>query len=83
MTVKLSVSLPDDVAVYLASEPNTSAIVAEAVRRYRDDEQVRRRRRREQVDAYATWLSANPVVQKELDDIAELSNTQTLSGHEW
>lgn len=33
--VKLTVSLPDDVASYLRSRPNASAVVAEAVQDYR------------------------------------------------
>ena len=33
MTVKLSISVPDDVAAYLQSQGNASAAVTEAVRR--------------------------------------------------
>jgi hypothetical protein len=40
MTVKLSISVPDDVAAYLQSQGNASAAATAAVRRV-----VRRRRR--------------------------------------
>lgn len=34
-TKKLTVSMPEDLADYLRSKPNTSAVVAEAVEEYR------------------------------------------------
>jgi hypothetical protein len=42
MTKKITVSLPDDVAERLESEPNVSAFVADAVRRRMGAEQMRR-----------------------------------------
>ena len=42
MTKKITVSLPDDVAERLESEPNVSAYVADAVRRRMGAEQMRR-----------------------------------------
>jgi hypothetical protein len=44
MTVKLSISVPDDVAAYLQASGNASAAVTEAVRRLLPD--ARRARQR-------------------------------------
>lgn len=37
-TKKLTISVPEELADYLRSQPNTSAVVAEAVEEYRDRE---------------------------------------------
>ena len=50
MTVKLSISVPDDVAAYLQSRENASAAVTEAVRRMLPE--ARRTRQRAAARAY-------------------------------
>jgi hypothetical protein len=54
MTVKLSISVPDDVAAYLQSQGNASAAVTDAVRRVLP--QARRARQREAAQAYGEHL---------------------------
>ncbi|MEU4557830.1 hypothetical protein AB0F72_05550 [Actinoplanes sp. NPDC023936] len=50
MTVKLSISVPDDVAAYLQSQGNASAAVTEAVRKVLPE--ARRTRQRAAAQAY-------------------------------
>ena len=54
MTVKLSISVPDDVAAYLQSRGNASAAVTEAVRRVLPE--VRRERQRAAAQAFGEFL---------------------------
>jgi hypothetical protein len=54
MTVKLSISVPDDVAAYLQSQDNASAAVTEAVRRVLPE--ARRTRQRTAAQAYGEYL---------------------------
>jgi hypothetical protein len=68
--VRVTVSVPEEVATYLRLTPNASAVVAEAVRRYRVDEL-----RRELADAYEAdreeaaalheeWAAVDPEVEE-------------------
>ncbi|GIF25317.1 ribosomal protein L13 [Actinoplanes tereljensis] len=74
MTVKLSISVPDDVAGYLQSSGNASAAVTEAVRRMLPE--ARRARQRAAARAYAEFLRAEPAL------VAE-SNNVALRGVRW
>lgn len=82
MTVKLSISVPDDVAAYLQSQGNASAAVVEAVRRVQP--QARRERQREAAQAYGAYLRARSAQQYE-DDRAmiEQSNDIALRDAGW
>jgi hypothetical protein len=81
MTVKLSISVPDDVAAYLQGQGNASAAVTEAVRRVLPE--VRRESQRAAAQAYGEFLrrAAHP------DDaeaaLIEMSNDIALRGSEW
>jgi len=55
MTVKLSISVPDDVAAYLQSQGNASAAVTAAVRHVLPE--ARRARQRAAAQAHADHLS--------------------------
>ena len=65
MTVKLSISVPDDVAAYLQGQGNASAAVTAAVRRILPD--ARRDRQRAAARAYGEYLRRQPVKQTEVD----------------
>jgi hypothetical protein len=82
MTVKLSISVPDDVAAYLQSQGNASAAVVEAVRRVQP--QARRERQREAAQAYGAYLRERSAQQYE-DDRAmiEQSNDIALRDAQW
>ena len=82
MTVKLSISVPDDVAAYLQSQGNASAAVTEAVRRVLPD--VRRARQRKAARAYGEYLR-NRSPQEIEDDRAliESSNDLALRDAQW
>jgi len=82
MTVKLSISVPDDVAAYLQSQGNASAAVVEAVRRVQP--QARRARQREAAQAYGAYLRERSAQQRD-DDRAmiEQSNDIALRDAEW
>lgn len=82
MTVKLSISVPDDVAAYLQSQGNASAAVTEAVRRVLP--QARRARQRAAAQAYGEYLRRR-TVQEMADDRAliESSNDIALRDAEW
>ena len=54
MAVKLSISVPDDVAAYLQGQGNASAAVTDAVRRVLP--QARRERQRAAAQAMAEYL---------------------------
>lgn len=82
MTVKLSVSVPDDVAAYLQSQGNASAAVTEAVRRLLPE--ARRARQRAAAQAYGEYLRRR-TGQQIADDRAliESSNEIALRDAEW
>lgn len=82
MTVKLSISVPDDVAAYLQGKGNASAAVTAAVRRVFPE--VRRARQREAAQAYGAYLRERTAPQIE-DDTAliEASNDIALRDSQW
>jgi hypothetical protein len=82
MTVKLSISVPDDVAAYLQSQGNASTAAVEAVRRVQP--QARRERQREAAQAYGAYLRERSAQQYE-DDRAmiEQSNDIALRDARW
>jgi len=82
MTVKLSISVPDDVAVYLQSQGNASAAVTAAVRRVLPE--ARRARQRAAARALGEHLRGRTPRQTD-DDAAliEASNDLALRGSEW
>lgn len=82
MTVKLSISVPDDVAAYLHSQGNASAAVVEAVRRVLP--QARRARQREAAKAYGEFLRQRSGQQAEDDwALIETSNDIALRDSQW
>jgi len=66
MTVKLSISVPDDVAAYLQGRGNASAAVTEAVRRVLPE--ARHARQREAARAYGEHLRRRTAQQTEDDN---------------
>jgi hypothetical protein len=76
MTVKLSVSVPDDVAAYLQSSGNASAAVTEAVRRLLPS--ARRARQRSAARDYAAYLRRSGACWESED-----SNEIALRGARW
>jgi hypothetical protein len=82
MTVKLSISVPDDVAAYLQDQGNASAAVTEAVRRVLPE--ARRARQRAAAQAYGDYLRQR-TAQQGADDRAliESSNDIALHDAEW
>lgn len=82
MTVKLSISVPDDVAAYLQSQGNASAAVVEAVRRVLP--QARQARQREAAQAYGEHLRRRSAQQVEDDrSMIEHSNDIALRDSQW
>jgi hypothetical protein len=82
MTVKLSISVPDDVAAYLQSHGNASAAVTEAVRRVLPE--ARRARQRAAAQAYGEYLRKRSAQQLADDRILiESSNDIALRDAEW
>lgn len=82
MTVKLSISVPDDVAAYLQSRGNASAAVVEAVRRVLPE--ARRARQREAAQAYGEYLRRRAAQQNEEDRaLIEESNDIALRDSQW
>ncbi|BCY12549.1 hypothetical protein [Actinoplanes sp. L3-i22] len=82
MTVKLSISVPDDVAAYLQSRGNASAAVTEAVRRVLPD--ARRARQRAAAHAFGEFLrSRTPEQADAARDLIESSNDIALRDAEW
>jgi hypothetical protein len=82
MTVKLSISVPDDVAAYLQSQGNASAAVTDAVRRVLPA--ARRERQREAAEAYAEYLRGRSPDQVEADrSFIEMSNDLSLRDAQW
>jgi hypothetical protein len=82
MTVKLSISVPDDVAAYLQGQGNASAAVTDAVRRVLPA--ARRARQRAAAQAYGEYLRQR-TAQQIADDQAliESSNDIALRDAEW
>ena len=82
MTVKLSISVPDDVAAYLRSQGNASAAVTDAVRRVLPE--ARRVRQRAAARAYGDYLRGR-TAQQIADDhaLVETSNDIALRDAEW
>lgn len=82
MTVKLSISVPDDVAAYLQSRGNASAAVTDAVRRVLPE--VRRERQRAAAQAYGAFLRGRSP-QQVADDRAliDSSNDVALRDAQW
>jgi hypothetical protein len=82
MTVKLSISVPDDVAEYLRETGNASAAVTEVVRPYLSE--ARRQRQRDAARAMAEHLRHRTPRQAAEDDaLREQSNDVALSDAEW
>jgi hypothetical protein len=82
MTVKLSISVPDDVAAYLQSQGNASAAVTDAVRRVLPE--VRRARQRAAAVEFGEFLRRRSE-QEIADDRAliEASNDVALRDSQW
>lgn len=82
MTVKISISVPDDVAAYLQGQANASAAVTEAVRRVLPEE--RRARQRAAAQAYGDYLRRR-TPQQVADDttLIESSNDIALRDSRW
>jgi hypothetical protein len=82
MTVKLSISVPDDVAAYLQSQGNASAAVTEAVRRVLPE--ARRARQRAAAQSYGEYLRRT-TAQHVADDhtLIESSNDIALRDAQW
>jgi hypothetical protein len=82
MTVKLSISVPDDVADYLQSQGNASAAVTAAVRRVLPES--RRARQRAAARAYGEFLRTRTARQVTEDTaLIEASNEVALRDSEW
>jgi hypothetical protein len=82
MTVKLSISVPDDVAAYLQSQGNASAAVTDAIRRVLPE--VRRARQRTAAQAYGEYLRQRSMQQIADDQtLIESSNDIALRDAEW
>lgn len=82
MTVKLSISVPDDVAAYLREQGNASAAVTAAVRRVLPD--ARRARQRAAAQAHGEYLRRMSAEQIANDTaLIESSNDISLRGSEW
>ena len=82
MTVKLSISVPDDVAAYLQGQGNASAAVTEAVRRMLPE--ARRARQRAAAQAYGEYLRQRTAQQIEDDrTLIESSNDIALRDSQW
>jgi len=82
MTVKISISVPDDVAAYLQSQANASAAVTEAVRRVLPE--ARRARQRAAARAYGEYLRGRTPQQADDDTmLIESSNDIALRDSQW
>jgi hypothetical protein len=82
MTVKLSISVPDDVAAYLQDQGNASAAVTEAVRRILPE--ARRVRQRDAAQAYGRYLRRWSAQQVADDtELIEASNDVSLRDSQW
>jgi hypothetical protein len=81
MTVKVSVSIPDDVAEWLAGQRNTSAAVAAAVRAQMDNAQARSSKRCRDAQVYATWAAEHGY--DSVDETTNQSNELALGDQGW
>jgi hypothetical protein len=82
MTVKLSISVPDDVAAYLQSQGNASAAVVDAVRRVQPE--ARRARQREAAQTYGAYLRERSAADRaEERSLIEQSNDIALRDAQW
>lgn len=82
MTVKLSISVPDDVAAHLQSQGNVSAAVTEAVRRMFPE--ARRAGQRAAAQAYGEYLRRRSAPQVDADrELIESSNDIALHDAQW
>jgi hypothetical protein len=82
MTVKLSISVPDDVAAYLQSQDNVSAAVTAAVRRVLPED--RRARQRAAAEAHGKFLRERTPQQIDADAaLIEADNDTALRGSQW
>jgi len=82
MTVKLSISVPDDVAAFLATQGNTSAYLTVLTREKMPD--ARRQRQRASALAYAEAMRRRTSEQIEADrDLMDASNEISMRGAEW
>lgn len=82
MTVKLSISVPDDVAAYLQSHGNASAAVTLAVRRVLPE--AHRARQRAAAQAYGEYLRGRSPQQIDEDAaLIESSNDMALRDSQW
>ena len=82
MTVKISISVPDDVAAYLQSQANASAAVTDAVRRLLPE--VRRARQRAAAQAYGEFLRGRTPQDAGNDAmLIESSNDIALRDAQW
>jgi hypothetical protein len=82
MTVKLSISVPDDVAAYLQSQGNASAAVTAAVRQVLPE--ARHARQRAAARAFGEYLRGRTPQQIDADAaLMEGGNDIALRGSEW
>lgn len=82
MTVKLSISVPDEVAAYLQQQGNVSAAVTEAVRRVLPE--ARRARQRAAAQAYGEYLRRRTAPQvADERSLIEASNDVALRDSQW
>jgi len=82
MTVKLSISVPDEVAAYLQQQGNVSAAVTEAVRRVLPE--ARRARQRAAAQAYGEYLRQRTAEQiADERSLIETSNNVALRDSQW
>ncbi|GAA2561884.1 hypothetical protein GCM10010435_37220 [Winogradskya consettensis] len=82
MTVKLSISVPDDVAAFLQAQGNASAAVTEAVRQMLPE--ARRARQRSAAVAYGEYLRRRTTDQAGTDAaLIESSNDIALRDAQW
>jgi hypothetical protein len=82
MTVKLSISVPDDVAAYLQSQGNASAAVTDAVRRVLPE--TRRARQRAAAQEMAAYLRRRSAEEIEAERaLIESGNDIALRDSQW
>lgn len=82
MTMKMTISVPDEIAAFLRDTGNASAAVAAAVRPLLV--QVRRERQRSAAQAMAEHLRRRTPEQVTEDEaLIEASNDVALSGSQW
>jgi len=82
VTVKLSISVPDDVAEYLQGQDNASAAVTDAVRRILP--QARRARQRAAAHALQEYLrTRTPSRIADDQELIESSNDIALHDAQW